>query len=137
MAYSEIASNRILPLACKGVKLMSSESSTPQPEPRPSYSYDDGMRIFEVREATRVDGTILTTYSVGLEPLNPTFKFTHDKPKGLFILSWSDGKVERFRDNPARELLVELDPETGEMRPVLKRGQPAYVYLCREERESR
>ena len=61
----------------------------------------------------------------------------HDKPNGLFILSWTNGKVERFRDNPARQLLVELDPETGAMRPVIKNGQPAYIYLCREEREPR
>ena len=62
-------------------------------------------------------------------------RLRHDKSKGLFILTWADGRVERFRDNPARQLLVELDPETGEMRPVTKNGRPAYVWLCREERE--
>jgi hypothetical protein len=42
---------------------------------------------------------------------------------------------ERFRDNPVRHLVVEPDPQTGEMRPVTERGQPAYFYLSREERE--
>jgi hypothetical protein len=35
------------------------------------------------------------------------------------------------------DLLAEMepDPQTGEMRPVTKRGQPAYIYPSREERE--
>ena len=28
-----------------------------------------------------------------------------------------------------------IDPETGELRPVIVRGKPAYIYPCREERE--
>jgi hypothetical protein len=51
------------------------------------------------------------------------------------FLKWPDGKTEYFRDSPARQLMVEPDPQTGEMRPVTKRGQPVYAYLCREERE--
>ena len=64
------------------------------------------------------------------------FTFEHDKQKRLFVLTGPDGKTEHFRDNPTRHLMVEPDPETGEMRPVIEHGQPAYVYLCREERES-
>jgi hypothetical protein len=41
----------------------------------------------------------------------------------------------RFHDNAARHLVVELDSVTGELRPVIKDGKPAYLYLCREERE--
>ena len=58
------------------------------------------MRLSEVREIARHDGAITVTYSAGPEPLNPTFTFTHDKTKGLFILTRSDGGVERF---PATE----------------------------------
>ncbi len=49
--------------------------------------------------------------------------------------SFHDGRVERFRDKPARQLMVEPDPVTGELLPVIKAGHPTYIYLCREERE--
>jgi hypothetical protein len=45
--------------------------------------------------------------------------------------------VELFRDNPTRYLCVEPDAETGQMRPVMKRGRPVFLYLCREDREAR
>ncbi len=54
----------------------------------------------------------------------PTFAFEHDAEKGIFRLTWADGKVEVFRDKPARHLVVEPDPETGEMKPVVKCGKP-------------
>ena len=116
---------------------MSSDAAAPRPEPMPSFCHDDGTRLYEVREITRVDGSPVTNYSCGPEPTNPTFRFVHDKAKGLFVVTWSDGRVERFRDRPARQLMVERDPETGAMRPVIHHGQPAFVYLCREEREER
>jgi hypothetical protein len=54
----------------------------------------------------------------------------------------SGGQPHEFRRQsraisrrPARQLMVALDPETGELRPVIQRSQPTYIYLCREERE--
>jgi hypothetical protein len=52
-------------------------------------------------------------------------------------LTGPDGSTECFRDNPTRYLVVEPDAETSEMTPVLKRGRPTYLYLCREEQEVR
>jgi len=40
-----------------------------------------------------------------------------------------------LRDNPARYLVVDPDPDTGEMRPARKHGDPKFIYLCREDRE--
>ena len=77
----------------------------------------------------------VTTFVYGEEPPVPAFQFSHDREKRLFVLSWSDGRIEKFRDNPARQLVVEPDPETGELRPVTKSGRPVFVYFCREERE--
>jgi hypothetical protein len=87
------------------------------------YSYDDG------------GGGEVTTYSyeIGEEPWQ--FTFTHDTATGVYVLNKSDGTTERFRDKPARHLVVEPDPVTGELRPAVKRGQPTYLYLCREQRE--
>ena len=99
---------------------MSSES--PSPERGPEFSYDSGNRLADVREVTWPDGSIVATYTYYVEPRTPSFTFEHDKQKHLFILKWPDGKAEHFRDNPTRHLMVEPDPETGEMRPVVKRG---------------
>jgi hypothetical protein len=74
---------------------------------------------------------------LGYEQRTAPFRFERDAQKGIFRLEWADGVVEVFRDKPARHLVVEPDAETGEMKPVLKRGRPAYLYLCREEREVR
>jgi hypothetical protein len=63
------------------------------------------------------------------------FRFHHNKQKRLFILTGAGGEAQHFRDNPTRYLLVEPDPESGEMRPMTEHGKPVCVYLCREERE--
>ena len=77
----------------------------------------------------------VTTFTYGAEPPVPAFQLIHDREKRLFILTWSDGRIEKFRGNPARQLVVEPDPDTGELRPVTKNGRPVFVYFCREERE--
>ena len=71
------------------------------------------------------------------EPERLAFACEHESHKGVFRLPWPDGKVEVFRDRPARYLVLEPDPETGRMRPVVRRGCPTYLYLAREEREIR
>ncbi len=86
------------------------------------YTCDDGG-----------EGLTTYTYEIGEEPWQ--FTFTHDAATGVYVLAKPDGTTEQFRDNPARHLVVERDPVTGELRPVVKRGQPTYIYLCREQRE--
>jgi hypothetical protein len=105
------------------------------PQPGPESILDDGTRLFEVHEETREGGSIITTFTYHIEPRTTSFPFADDQRKGLFTLSWPDGKVEHFRDNPARQLVVEPDPETGELRPATRHGEPVYLFVCREERE--
>ena len=116
---------------------MNSEPNPPRPDSASSYSYDEGGRLSRAREIAGSDGFTVATYvySYALQ-LAPSFRFEHHKEKRLFVLTWPDGRIERFRDNPARQLMVEPDPETGELRPVIKYGEPVYVYFCREEREN-
>ena len=68
-------------------------------------------------------------------PPLPSFTLAHDLEKRVFLLTGPDGKTEVFRDNPTRYLSVAPDPQTGEMKPVMKYGRPTYLWLCREERE--
>ena len=67
----------------------------------------------------------------------PPFRFEHDPAAPAFRITKADGTVEVFRDNPVRYLCVEPDPETGAMRPVMRRGRPVYLFLCREDPEAR
>ena len=109
--------------------------------PPPLTPDDDDPKDHERRSpphVTRVvaiDGHAATfVYDAG-PPRPPAFTFSHDKEKGLYILTWADGRIEKFRDKPARRLSVEPDPKTGELRPVIRNGLPVIIYLCREERE--
>jgi hypothetical protein len=72
-------------------------------------------------------------------PPRPSSSFTlaHDTEKRVFLLTGPDGETEVFRDNTTRYLSVAPDPQTGEMKPVMKFGRPTYLWLCREEREVR
>ena len=111
---------------------MNSDSSPP-PHARDDFP-EATCRLADLREMT-IAGVITTVYSYEVEPRARSFAFEHDQQKRLFTLTGQDGKTEHFRDNPVKYLMVEPDPETGEMQPVIKHGQPAIIYLCREERE--
>ena len=77
----------------------------------------------------------VTTCTCLVDERPPEFTFRHDTAKGVFVVTNRDGTTERFRDKPARHLVVEPDPKTGELRPAVKYGQPVYIYLCREQQE--
>ena len=113
---------------------MVSDSSTPPPSPGDS-SDNRSRRPNEVSRILPMTDHV-TTFTYGAEPPSPAFQFNHDKEKRLLVLTWPDGKTEHFRDNPMRQLVVEPDPATGELRPAIKNEQPVFVYLCREERET-
>ena len=99
-----------------------------------TYTYDRSDRLVDITTSAGPAST--PEWLDATEPVQETpFVFEHDAQKGIFRLTWADGKVEVFRDKPARHLVVAPDPETGEMKPVVKRGRPTYLYLCREERE--
>ena len=53
-----------------------------------------------LRQVRRADRSVETTHVWDPEPAPPSFTFEHDKQERLFVLTWSDGKTERFRDNP-------------------------------------
>jgi len=93
--------------------------------------------MVEVSETVGSDGrgTTTYTYSFEVDPWGQSFSFEHDKEKRVFRLTDAEGKVEYFRDNPVRYLVVEPDSERGEMRPARQRGKPKLMYLCREDRE--
>jgi hypothetical protein len=112
--------------------------STNPPRPTPGGDNHSDRELWRPLDVARVllaePHAVTITYDAG-PPRPPAFTFRHDQEKGLLILTWADGRIEKFRDRPARQLSVEPDPETGELRPVIRNGLPVFVYLCREERE--
>ena len=59
----------------------------------------------------------VTTYTYFVTA--PPFSFEHDREREIYRLTWSDGRVEVFRDKPVRYLVVEAVDESGELKPAL------------------
>ncbi len=108
----------------------------PDPPSATTYIYDSGGELTVVWKCRDLVRTAQELAAAELRQ-EPTFSFEHDAQRGIFRLTSADGTVEVFRDKPARHLVVEPDRVTGEMKPVVKRGKPTFLYLCREEREVR
>ena len=114
---------------------MSAEFDSDAPEPRYSNPIqpDAPARLSPAVFVEPTSNRVTFTYYFHKPPR--VFSFDHDRAKGLFTITKADGATEHFRDNPARYLVVEPDPETGDLRPSVKNGKPVYLYLCREQRE--
>jgi len=109
-----------------------------QDSPRGKLGLLPGQRTrVDVCEAVRSDGRSTTTYSYSydVDPRARSFTLEHDKQKRVVRLTDAAGKAAHFRDSPVRYLVLEPDPETGEMQPATKFGKPTFIYLCREDRE--
>jgi hypothetical protein len=63
----------------------------------------------------------------------PKWTVEHDPKKGVFRLTDPDGVTAVFRNKALRYLVLNPDPETGELAPVVLRGQPLFWYLCLEK----
>jgi hypothetical protein len=120
----------ILPLK---VPAMNSEFHTVASRPSdPSQTDAYATQPAHVHDEAAI-GSVTYTYEIPEDPR--LFSFAHDRTKCVFIITKRDGSTELFRDNPVRHLVVEPDPQTGELRPMAKCGRPVYLYLCREQRE--
>ena len=103
-----------------------------------TYTYNKYVPLTAMADAT--GGTEQTGDPA--DPILPprpssSFALARDPEERVFLLTGPDGKTEVFRDIPTRYLSVAPDPQTGEMKPVMKHGRPTYLWLCREEREVR
>jgi hypothetical protein len=108
------------------------EAARPNEPRQPnSHTQPPAATCYETTPVSAV--TYSYTYEIPDDPRH--FSFAHDHARGLITLTTADGRTERFRDNPVRYLVVEPNPQTGELQPAAKHGRPVYVYLCREERE--
>ena len=120
---------------------MSSESLPPDPQPdkpRDAGGPYDGITTY-VYDSQNQPASIDAGDGRGPVPASPhprLFHWEHIPDKRLFALT-ADGSTEYWRDNPTRFLVVEVDDETGQVKPAVKNRRPVYLSLCREEREGR
>jgi hypothetical protein len=126
-----------------------SSPSEPQPEPQKStppdlsgprlavttYSYDARGRLTEIQTPGEGGCDAIYRFDPPI-PCPVAHQWGHLADKRLYALT-AEGKTEYWRDNPTRYLVVEPDAESGMMKPALKHGRPVYLWLCREERETR
>ena len=114
----------------------------PPPEPAPRDLPNDWNRHFGVTTYSDDRGDNLTTVTYQHGPIPdslglPAFQWEHLQEKRPFALTGRDGKTEYWRDNPTRYLVVAPIQPPGSSNPVLKRGKPVWIWLCREEHEAR
>jgi hypothetical protein len=64
------------------------------------YEFDGENRLLGVRQITKGEGSVETEHIWGPEPEPPSLTFEPDEEEGLIIVTWSDGRTERFGDNP-------------------------------------
>ena len=67
------------------------------------------------------ESVVTFTYNYEIPEHPRHFSFAHDPTRGLFTLTSPDGTTELFRDNAVRYLVVERDPQTGDLRPAAAR----------------
>jgi hypothetical protein len=108
--------------------------ASPPPE-RSGVPHPAAWPLTVIRD-TPIARVVTYVYDCGSRRSADSFTCEHNQQKRLFIVTGADGKTEYFRDNPATYLMVEPDPETGDMQPVTKYGRPMVIHLCRQERET-
>jgi hypothetical protein len=56
----------------------------------------------------------------------------YDRSRRVIQITQEGDETAEFDDRPARFLLMERDPKTKKVKPVMERGNPVYYYLARE-----
>jgi hypothetical protein len=93
-------------------------------------TYDAGWRLTAISEGGK---TGITTHTYSRR--EPEVIVEHDLEKRVFRLTGPDGSPQFFRDRATRYLVVEPDPKTGELLPVIREGSPYILCLCHQEHD--
>jgi hypothetical protein len=68
---------------------------------------------------------------VEVEP-EPEVEVTYDRVRHVIKITQPGGKTAEFDDRPVRFLVMDRNPVTKALEPVIIRGEPLYYYLARE-----
>jgi hypothetical protein len=111
------------------------QRSSSQPDPPTNaavttYVYDGYGHLLHVDEAPR---TLARLAELEAElKRKPKVEITRDPARHVIKITGRDGKTALFEDKPTRYLVMDRNPETKALEPVIISGQPLYYYLARE-----
>ena len=63
----------------------------------------------------------------------PEVEVAYDRSRHVIQITEPGGKTAEFEDQPVRFLVLERDPKTRALKPVIELGKPVYYYLAREK----
>jgi len=87
-------------------------------------SHEDGDQFAE--------GVARRKFRAIVDDRDPKVEVDYDRSRHVIKITQEGGETAEFDDRPARFLLMECDPGTKKVKPVLEWGDPVYYYLARE-----
>ncbi len=95
-----------------------------------TYVYDGYGKLLTVEEAP---ATLARLAELEAElKRKPRVEITRDPARGVIKITGRDGKTAVFEDRPTRYLVMDRNPVTKALEPVIIHGEPLYYYLARE-----
>ena len=93
-----------------------------------TYVYDASGRSISESKARRKPAM----HVGGQPPPEPKVDLTYDRSRHVIRIREPNGKTAEFDDRPVRFLVMDRNPVTKALVPVIIHGQPLYYYLARE-----
>jgi hypothetical protein len=88
------------------------------------------------RRMKSIDGcNRVTHYVYSLPKRRSRYEMPRDARKRLFRIVGPDGQTCAFHDEPDMYPVMVRDRRTGRTLPIMRYGEPEYLYLCREASE--
>ena len=111
-------------------QLGSAQPDPPSTAAATTYVYDGYGHLLHVDEAP---GTLARLAELEAELIrNPNVGITRDPARRVIKITGRDGKSALFEDKPTRFLVMDRNPLTKALEPVIISGEPLYYYLARE-----
>ena len=90
-----------------------------------TYTTEDGTRHF-------ADGVARRRFREIVDDRDPKVEVGYDRSRHIIQIAQEGEETAEFDDRPARFLLMERDPKTNTVKPVMEWGNPVYYYLASE-----
>ena len=104
-----------------------------------SAEFDESRREMMTDVTTYVytgDGELISQSDPPRKPrpveVQPEAEVTFDRSRHVIKIKEPGGKTVEFDDRPVRFLVMDRNPVTKALEPVIIRGEPLYYYLARE-----
>ena len=93
-----------------------------------TYVFDGSGQLIGVSDARRERVKLVEVQP----PPEPKVDLTYDRSRHVIRIRETNGKTAEFDDRPVRFLVLDRNPVTKALEPVIIHGEPLYYYLARE-----